>query len=121
MLKSHYAPHTPLVIHKTEEMITLPDESGAAFLFFDRPSMDAWLSAAKARAENSPASPPGSSAPLSIRFLSASGDTVEAASCFFEALHELDHLGLRRIHAQLAPDSGLGPAINDRLSRAAAK
>ncbi|HYL27039.1 MAG TPA: L-threonylcarbamoyladenylate synthase [Candidatus Nitrosotalea sp.] len=54
------------------------------------------------------------------RILSAGGDLREAASRFFGALHELDALGLDRIDAQPLPRQGLGAAMMDRLSRAAA-
>ncbi len=56
--------------------------------------------------------------------LSASGDTTEAAARLFAGLRWLDaegaRLGLRAIAAMPVPNTGLGPAINDRLSRAAA-
>ncbi|HEY2476831.1 MAG TPA: L-threonylcarbamoyladenylate synthase [Candidatus Cybelea sp.] len=53
------------------------------------------------------------------RVLSAGGDMREAAAKLFEALHELDALGLERIDAQPVPERGLGMAIMDRLRRAA--
>jgi L-threonylcarbamoyladenylate synthase len=53
--------------------------------------------------------------------LSEQGDTLEAAANLFESLHRLDKLGLRCIHAETAPRESLGEAINDRLSRAAAR
>jgi len=52
------------------------------------------------------------------RSLSRRGDLREAAACFFEALHELDALGLERIDAQPLPEEGLGLAMMDRLRRA---
>jgi L-threonylcarbamoyladenylate synthase len=56
--------------------------------------------------------------------LSARGDLREAAARLFEGLHELDAkaqaMGLRRIAVQHIPATGLGLAINDRLTRAAA-
>jgi L-threonylcarbamoyladenylate synthase len=55
------------------------------------------------------------------RTLSAEGDLREAAARFFEALHELDCLGLERIDAQPIPQTGLGLAIMDRLRRAASR
>jgi L-threonylcarbamoyladenylate synthase len=54
------------------------------------------------------------------RILSARGDLHEAAACFFEALHQLDALGLERIDAQPVPEHALGLAIMDRLRRAIA-
>ena len=52
--------------------------------------------------------------------LSASGDLVEAASRLFETLHHCDTVGAERIAVAPIPRKGLGLAINDRLSRAAA-
>jgi L-threonylcarbamoyladenylate synthase len=56
--------------------------------------------------------------------LSDQGDLVEAASRLFEGLRWLDaegaRIGLARIAVMPVPDTGLGLAINDRLSRAAA-
>ncbi len=54
------------------------------------------------------------------RALSPAGDLREAAAAFFEALHALDALGLERIDAQPLPLIGLGLAMMDRLTRAAA-
>ncbi|HEY6325312.1 MAG TPA: Sua5 family C-terminal domain-containing protein, partial [Candidatus Cybelea sp.] len=55
-----------------------------------------------------------------VRVLSRRGDLREAAAAFFEALHELDALGLERIDAQPIEERGLGLALMDRLRRAAA-
>lgn len=55
-----------------------------------------------------------------VRILSARGNLREAAARFFEALHELDELGLKRIDAQPLPENGLGLAMMDRLTRASA-
>ncbi|HEX3676309.1 MAG TPA: L-threonylcarbamoyladenylate synthase [Sphingomicrobium sp.] len=52
--------------------------------------------------------------------LSASGDLIEAASRLFDLLHEADDSRKARIAVAAVPDKGLGAAINDRLSRAAA-
>jgi L-threonylcarbamoyladenylate synthase len=51
--------------------------------------------------------------------LSASGDLAEAAANLFGHLHRLDAMG-GPIAVAPVPDHGLGRAINDRLSRAAA-
>lgn len=57
--------------------------------------------------------------------LSASGDLVEAASNLFAMLHQLDEIARKDGKAGIAiapiPDHGLGAAINDRLTRAAAE
>ncbi len=56
-----------------------------------------------------------------VRLLSPRGDLREAAANLFKALHELDALGLERIDAAPVTESGLGLAIMDRLTRAAAR
>ena len=52
--------------------------------------------------------------------LSPSGDLLEAAARLFDALHQLDKSGAKAIAVSPIPNHGLGRAINDRLSRAAA-
>lgn len=52
--------------------------------------------------------------------LSPSGDLHEAARNLFSYLRKLDESDVDVILAELAPDEGLGRAINDRLKRAAA-
>jgi L-threonylcarbamoyladenylate synthase len=104
-LTSHYAPRRPLFVHSREEMAALPAENGAALLFFDGSARDAWLAA---HAEAGP-----------VITLSETGDLREAAARLFETLHSLDSAAVSRIHAQLAPEQGLGAAINDRLRRGA--
>ncbi len=53
--------------------------------------------------------------------LSEDGDLKEAAANLFYALRKLDEMNLEVILAELAPEHGLGRAINDRLKRAAVK
>jgi L-threonylcarbamoyladenylate synthase len=52
--------------------------------------------------------------------LSASGDLVEAARNLFDRLHQADASAKPRIAVAPVPHHGLGAAINDRLTRAAA-
>ena len=52
--------------------------------------------------------------------LSPSGDLVEAAARLFDLLHRADASVKARIAVAPVPNEGLGAAINDRLSRAAA-
>lgn len=52
--------------------------------------------------------------------LSPTGDLTEAAANLFEYLHRLDAFGAGVIAVSPVPHRGLGVAINDRLSRAAA-
>jgi L-threonylcarbamoyladenylate synthase len=52
--------------------------------------------------------------------LSPTGNLEEAAAALFEALHRLDATGVSTIAVMTIPESGLGHAIRDRLTRAAA-
>ncbi|MAU40511.1 MAG: threonylcarbamoyl-AMP synthase [Kordiimonas sp.] len=52
--------------------------------------------------------------------LSTTGDLTEAAANLFSMLHQLDRSGCATIAVAPIPLQGLGLAINDRLSRAAA-
>jgi L-threonylcarbamoyladenylate synthase len=52
--------------------------------------------------------------------LSPRGDLIEAATNLFAHLRALDASGARSIAVMAVPHEGLGEAINDRLSRAAA-
>jgi L-threonylcarbamoyladenylate synthase len=52
--------------------------------------------------------------------LSPRGDLIEAAANLFSHLRALDASGAKRIAVMKVPHEGLGEAINDRLTRAAA-
>ena len=52
--------------------------------------------------------------------LSPSGDLVQAAARLFDCLHQLNDMGAQKIAVTPVPMTGLGRAINDRLTRAAA-
>ncbi len=52
--------------------------------------------------------------------LSPRGDLIEAAANLFSHLRALDNSGAKTIAVMSVPHDGLGEAINDRLSRAAA-
>jgi L-threonylcarbamoyladenylate synthase len=93
MMASHYAPQAQLRLDATRPA------AGEAFLAFG-------------------ATPAGWQGPL--RNLSASADPREAARNLFSMLHELDGCGVDTIAVAPIPAVGLGEAINDRLSRAAA-
>lgn len=96
LLSRHYAPRTPLSI--AENLESLP--AGRLGLL----------------TLQAPANPD----PFDVvETLSESGDTIEAATGFFAALHRLDSAGLERIIALPFPEAGLGLALNDRLRRAA--
>ena len=51
--------------------------------------------------------------------LSPSGDLTEAAANLFDALHRADAASVAAIAVAPIPNTGVGIAINDRLSRAA--
>jgi L-threonylcarbamoyladenylate synthase len=96
MLASHYAPGAAVRIGATD---VLPGEALLAF--------------GKQRAKNSEKA-------VALLNLSPAGDLSEAAANLFSYLQRLDRSGAGTIAVEPVPDTGLGEAINDRLSRAAA-
>lgn len=103
MLARHYAPRTPMCL--------LAADAPAPEIGLGT-SMDAgtgWLGFQSV--------PEGVTGPVEL--LSAQGDLREAATRLFACLRRLDSAGATRIVAWRVPDTGLGRAINDRLSRAA--
>ena len=101
LLARHYSPHTPLTLHRrlapAEHARSHPAE---AFVYLQRPD--------------------GTLAP-NIFWLDTRGELPGVARQLFATLRKLDAMKFQRIHIQRAPDHGLGPAINDRLARAAAR
>jgi L-threonylcarbamoyladenylate synthase len=98
MLKSHYAPRSPLVLGELEELIPQFAGEDLALLCFDRTFPEI--------------------SPDRQFLLAPNGDLRIAAQNLFAGLRTLDRLGVARILAQRVPDFGLGRAINDRLQRA---
>jgi L-threonylcarbamoyladenylate synthase len=98
MLPQHYSPHTPLLIKDAWEM--QPANVGGIFL----------------------RKPAGLAAP-NVYWLSQRGSLAEIARNLYRVLREADHGNHRQIWIEaLANDAGgLTAAINDRVSRAAAK
>jgi L-threonylcarbamoyladenylate synthase len=96
MLAAHYAPRTPLRLNIRRV------EAGEALLAFG------------------PTPAAGAAHAKSALNLSARGDLVEAAANLFAHLRALDAAGASAIAVMPIPHDGLGEAINDRLSRAAA-
>jgi len=117
MLKSHYAPSTPLFVLSREEIINKSinnsEFQNSAFLFFDGTTRDLFLNTQKPphHATKFPAQV------VTIKVLSETGNMLEAGSRLFETLHELDNSNVKQIFAQPAPNEGLGEAINDRLKK----
>ena len=65
---------------------------------------------------------PKSEALLNNTFwLSADGSSETVAHNLFELIQRLDQQGYKELHIELTDGTGIGKAINDRLSRAAAK
>ena len=100
LLKSHYAPETPLLLCERGTLSSLPDAPDEGRLYFSAPGTA------------------GISSGNRTRVLSMTGDLCEAAANLFDMLHELDSMGLKLIRAEEAPGTGLGEAINDRLKKA---
>mgnify|MGYP000017336276 FL=1 len=92
MLKSHYAPRARLRLN-----VTRPEADEIYLAFADHRG-----SGAKA-----------------VLHLSESGDLAEAAANLFSLMRKADQMG-ERIAVAPIPATGLGEAINDRLTRAAA-
>lgn len=94
----HYAPRTPLFLEPTSREVWPSHPRVGLLCFGKRPQSDRWAH---------------------VEVLSRRGLLVEAAAELYAALHRLDHADLDAIVAEEAPPRGLGPAINDRLRRAA--
>jgi L-threonylcarbamoyladenylate synthase len=107
MLSRHYSPRTRLELFDSAEDAGRTPVEGAkeAVVFFTRPAeaVPAWAVGAE------------------LFWFSESGQGSEAAHNVFALLRTLDEGGYGRIWVQKAPSGGIGDAINDRLSRAAAK
>jgi len=99
MLEYHYAPKIPLTLQSVENIADQISHVKIGYL--------GW-------AEKTSHVPDKNQ-----RILSPSHDFAEAARHFFSYLRELDQLNLEIIVAELAPEQGLGRAINDKLRRAA--
>ena len=101
LLDRHYSPATPLILFSPGET-PVPHSGGkAAVVFFTK--------------RESPALPEHSSA----FWLTEDGEAEEAARQLFHLMQQLDAQGFAAIYMEMAPESGLGPAINDRLRKAA--
>ncbi len=96
MLTSHYAPRTPLRLNADRVA------SGEALLAFG------------------PALAEGAGSAATTLNLSQRGNLIEAAANLFSHLRALDGAGAKTIAVMPIPHDGLGEAINDRLTRAAA-
>ncbi|MCL4107098.1 UNVERIFIED_CONTAM: hypothetical protein GTU68_039090 [Idotea baltica] len=100
-LLKHYAPRIPIsIVSCAGEYRATSDEQ--AGLLVSQPTSD--------------------TSPFAMtEVLSPTGDLVECAAGFFAALRRMDASGIDRIVAVRFRDEGLGRALNDRLTRAAAR
>ncbi len=98
MLESHYSPHTKVLF--LNQAADLPKGKKLGLLCLKKPTNTADY--------------------LFVEELSTRGDLRDAAAGLYEALHRLDKNDLDLIVALEFPSSGLGRAINDRLTRASA-
>lgn len=96
-LARHYSPRTPVVLHRR---LAASDDAHCAYIFFRKPA--------------------GRSGP-NVFWLDVRGNLAGAARRLFALLRQADDRRFKRIHVELAPQQGLGIAINDRLRRAAAR
>ncbi len=101
LLKRHYSPRKPTSLHEKFAADAPTAHPREAWVYFQRPKA---LSSAK-----------------NVFWLSATGDTHEAARALFRMLRQLDASRFRAIHVEHARGDDLAAAINDRLRRAAAK
>jgi L-threonylcarbamoyladenylate synthase len=97
-LKSHYATHTPLLSGNIDELIPLYKNKKIVIISFTK----IYTGIEK---ENQ-------------YILSPSGSLDEAAKNLFKVLRETDGLKADILLAEKFPETGLGRAINDRLTRA---
>jgi L-threonylcarbamoyladenylate synthase len=103
-LKSHYAPRTALKLIATDDLPVSIAQVGTA----RRTGFLAW---SRVREPHPFAM---------VEVLSVSGDLREAAATLFAKMRRLDEADLELIIAEAVPAQGLGVAIMDRLSKAAA-
>jgi len=104
LLARHYSPRTPIELHEKLKPATT-SSTREAFLFFQRP-----------------AKLPAGCTAINTFALTKNGALSNAAKTLFATLRKLDAGQWTKIHAERAPgDSALALAINDRLTRAAAK
>ena len=100
MLTQHYSPNTAIMLFRHGERPSCVQQSEAV-LYNTKPAEDKL-------AENT-------------FWLSESGDLTEIAHNLFMLIQQLDVRGYTQVQVECAEDVDIGIAVNDRLSRAAAK
>lgn len=101
MLKSHYSPGKKLILGDLQELLGAYGHLKCGVITFNK----------KVNAVDDDHQ----------YVLAENGDVTNAAKNLFAALREMDKKNIDIILAEPVPNHGLGPAINDRLKRAAAK
>lgn len=100
LLTQHYSPNARVVLYAHGDAPS-PLASHEAIVFNRKPSGDAL--------------------DPSTFWLSEDGDNMTIAQNLFDLLQKLDRQGFQKLHVELSDGQGIGKAINDRLTRAAAK
>ncbi len=94
----HYSPNTPVKVFGEGKMeIEDPDSKNIAYIFFNKKTDDLL--------------------PDQQMVLSEEGNLEEAARNLYKALRKFDSAEYTQIQIELAPEKGLGMAINDRIIR----
>ncbi len=97
-LKSHYAPRKPLYVGDVCELSKIYGYKKTSLILFGNTDIEIHS--------------------VKTYQLSATSNTYEAALKLFKILHDADADASEIVIAPLLPETGLGPAINDRLKRA---
>jgi len=97
-LKSHYAPRKPLYVGDVCALSKTHADKKTSLILFGNTDIE--INAVKTYQ------------------LSSTENTYEAALKLFKILHDADHDTSEVVIAPVLPETGLGPAINDRLKRA---
>ena len=120
MLSKHYSPRTAIMLHRrlNEGVVkTLPADEAVVFVFKPVKGGDAGAvvrGGARKKKNDGKAE--------NVFWLSERGDLRRAARSLFGMLRSLDDGRWKRIHVELTPGTdGFALAINDRVTRAAAK
>lgn len=100
MLKSHYAPKIPLIIGNLNQLIEEHHNKSIGVISLHQTFMHSSI--------------------IHQEILTEDGDLHVAARNLFAALRKLETSGAEIILGELVPDTGIGIAINDRLTRASA-
>lgn len=111
MLKKHYSPRVPVFLFENG---TLPSDENFSGTFSDAARVAVVF-------QREPSVAPRFPENFKIFTLSKNGDQREVARNIFSVLREIDGENFSAAFVEKSPAGGVGEAVNDRLSRAAAK